>query len=549
MNIWDLYEATKYFDGSPTVNEYVAKILKEHNHSSGKIAGCTNTISALFYKAGDINAIGGYANNNVPLVKNAKKAGIWHEGSKGILPGDIAVYGRNGKTNHSELVLGNDIHISGNYNNGCSRRTGSSHSSTLVGYVRPKFSPVPDFNNLQITILAAETYLGTFSSGATREYLLSVFGNKNKTAIQKEVNRITNNKELIAFDLAVYTIAGHAGKDNYRKKRLGKYYDIVQEKIKEITNLHGKTDKEVAQDVIKGKYGNEKVREFLLNFNKYNVNNIQKIVNDLLKNESISETKTVISVQTTPYYIYLSTKVDYNKLKTANTSPRPIMVIEPEDYISEEVQKIRKKGYKVLAYLSLGTNEKSRSWFNKYKKYNLQQLGDWPDEYYADVRKTEWREHLITEAKKYKTMGFDGWWLDNLDVYEYNKSSAMYNACLSVLKSIKAIGGYVMVNGGMQFFEKFMETDTKYKGFDSVNGVTQEEVYSLIKDYSGKGKFGEQKKEMHNEYKNYMKQLIKHHFETFLFEYTLDEKLIKRIINFCTTNKITGYYIAKDVNL
>lgn len=449
MNIWDLYEATKYFDGSPTVNEYVAKILKEHNHSSGKIAGCTNTMSALFYKAGDINAIGGYANNNAPLMKNAKKAGIWHEGSKGILPGDIAVYGRNGKTNHSELVLGNDIHISGNYNNGCSRRTGSSHSSTLVGYVRPKFSLAPDFNNLQITILAAETYLGTFSSGTTREYLLSVFGNKNKTAIQKEVNRITNNKELIAFDLAVYTIAGHAGKDSYRKKRLGKYYDIVQEKIKEITNLHGKTDKEVVQDVIKGKYGNEKVREFLLNFNKYNVSNIQKIVNDLLKNESISETKTVISVQTTPYYIYLSTKVDCNKLKTANTSPRPIMVIEPEDYISEEVQKIRKKGYKVLAYLSLGTNEKSRSWFNKYKKYNLQQLGDWPDEYYADVRKTEWREHLITEAKKYKQQGFDGWWLDNLDVYEYNKSSAMYNACLSVLKSIKDIGGYVMVNGGM----------------------------------------------------------------------------------------------------
>jgi hypothetical protein len=94
-----------------------------------------------------------------------------------------------------------------------------------------------------------------------------------------------------------------------------------------------------------------------------------------------------------------------------------------------------------------------------------------------------------------------------------------------------------------------METDPKYKGLDSVNGVTQEEVYSLIKDYSGKGKFGEQKKEMHNEYKNYIKQLTKHHFETFLFEYTLDENLIKRIINFCTTNKITGYYIAKDVNL
>ena len=28
MNIWDWYNAIKYFDGSPTVNEDVAKILK-----------------------------------------------------------------------------------------------------------------------------------------------------------------------------------------------------------------------------------------------------------------------------------------------------------------------------------------------------------------------------------------------------------------------------------------------------------------------------------------------------------------------------------------
>lgn len=553
MNIWDLYETTKYFDGSPTVNEDVAKILKSHGHSSGKIAGCTNTMSALFYKAGDINAIGGYANNNVPLVQNAKKAKIWHDGEKGILPGDVIVFGRDGKTNHSELAIGNDIDMSGNYNDGCSRRTRSSHSSKIVGYVRPKFSAVPDFNNLQITILAAETYLGTFGKEKTRETLLSVFGTKNKEAIQKQVSRITNDNNLIAFDLAVYTISGHAGNASYRKKRLGKYYDMTQKKITEISNLAGKSIEKAAQDVLKGYYGNNKVREFLLKFNKYDSNQVQLMVNSLLNNTK--KDNITVTQPFTDYQIYLSTKINIAKLKTVKISPRPIRVIEPEDYTAQEVQEIRKKGYRVLAYLSLGTNEKSRSWFNKYKIYNLQQLGDWPDEYYVDVRKTEWREHLITEAKKYKAMGFDGWWLDNLDVYEYNKSSAMYTACLSVLKSIKAIGGYVMVNGGMEFFEKFMDNDTKYKGLDSVNGVTQEEVYSLIKDYEKKNKnnttgiFGEQTKDMHNEYKSYMKRLIKHNFEAFLFEYTLDSNLIKRIISFCTTYKMTGYYIAKDVNL
>ena len=285
MNIWDLYDATKYFDGSPTVNKDVATILNKYHHGSGKVAGCTNTMSALFYKAGDINAIGGYANNNAPLMKNAKKAGIWHEGSKGILPGDVVVFARNGKTNHSELALGDDIDMSGNYNNGCSRRSRSSHSSYIAGYVRPKFSPVPDFNNLQITILAAETILGTFGADKTRDHYLSVFGKNNAEAIKKEVSRMSGNNDLLLFDLAVYTISGHAGKEKYRKKRLGKYADPVQKKINAIVKLSKKTNTAAAEDVIDGLYGNNEVRKFLLKFNGYNDKAVQSIVNERLQNE------------------------------------------------------------------------------------------------------------------------------------------------------------------------------------------------------------------------------------------------------------------------
>ncbi len=35
-----------------------------------------------------------------------------------------------------------------------------------------------------------------------------------------------------------------------------------------------------------------------------------------------------------------------------------------------------------------------------------------------------------------------------------------------------------------------MDNDSTHKSITYINGVTQEEVYSLIKDYSGKGKFG-----------------------------------------------------------
>lgn len=249
------------------------------------------------------------------------------------------------------------------------------------------------------------------------------------------------------------------------------------------------------------------------------------------------------------YKVCLTTKVNPAKLEAKKANPRPIIVIESEDYKAEEVQAIRKKGYRVLAYLSLGTNEKGRSWYNTYKKYNLSRLEDWPDEYYVDVRRGAWQEHLVTQAKKYKEMGFDGYWLDNLDVYEYHKSKAMYGACLGAIQKVKAVGGYVMINGGSEFFDYFMDHDPKHLGIDAVNGVTQEEVYSLIKNYSGKGTFGEQTKDMHKWYKSYMRRLKRHKFDTYLLEYTRSSNLKKRIKNYCETNKMTGYYISEDVDL
>ena len=82
------------------------------------------------------------------------------------------------------------------------------------------------------------------------------------------------------------------------------------------------------------------------------------------------------------YKVYLSTKVNPTKLAKGSG----IIVLEPGDYTKVDIQNIRKKGYKVLAYLSVGTIEKERSWFKKYEQYKLKRLGDWPNEYYIDVR-------------------------------------------------------------------------------------------------------------------------------------------------------------------
>lgn len=242
------------------------------------------------------------------------------------------------------------------------------------------------------------------------------------------------------------------------------------------------------------------------------------------------------------YKVYLSTKVTIKSLKKGSG----IIVIEPEDYKKDEVKAIKDKGYKVLAYLSVGTIEKERSWWKTYSKYKLKQLPDWPKEYYVDVRKTGWRKFLANRAKSLLDAGYDGWWLDNIDVYSEYKSKAMFTALAAVFLKLKAMKGYIMINGGSEWVDDAIdrkETLTSY-----INGYTQEEVFSRIINYSGKGKFGKQKADDKKFYQSLIKKAIKRKVQCFLLEYTKDEDLKAGIKEWCKTVK-ANYYISSDVNL
>lgn len=277
--VWELLDAASKFDGSPTVNEDVKKILKKYGHSSGSVAGCTNTVMAMFYSIDAIDTVGGYRNNNVPLTKNAKEKGLWHDGKEGILPGDIVVFGRNGKTNHTELAIGPVWDISGNYNKGCSRRKRSSHSSKVFGYVRPKYAKMEKMDELQMTITACDVILDVYGKSNVREEQLSVFGSGNADAVQKKVNYLLEKKDRVDFAMAVYIITGHAGKGSYQKKRLGKWYEGAKNKMLSIYALHTHSTEQAAVDVIRGLYGNEEVRKTLLRINGYDPGRVQEIVN------------------------------------------------------------------------------------------------------------------------------------------------------------------------------------------------------------------------------------------------------------------------------
>lgn len=238
------------------------------------------------------------------------------------------------------------------------------------------------------------------------------------------------------------------------------------------------------------------------------------------------------------YRVYLTTKVNPGKLEKGTG----IFTIEPDDYTKTEIKAIKAKGYKVLAYLSVGTIEKERTWWKEYKKYALKPLKDWPDEHYADMSKKTWLAFSLKRAKALKAKGFDGWWLDNIDVYEYYPTEAVLAGTKSIISQIKKLGGYVMVNGGSRFLNK-----VNMKGI--IDGYTQEEVFSRIKDYSGNGKFAVQDVDERNYYQKTIKSQMRKGIQCFLLEYTTSDALKAKIRDYCLAKKCTAYYISSKVDL
>ena len=295
-----------------------------------------------------------------------------------------------------------------------------------------------------------------------------------------------------------------------------------------------------------------------------------------------------------------------------------MIAIEPEDYSDAEIAALKQSGAKVLAYLSIGSVSDESSYYKTLKPYTLRKLDDWPHERYIDLRQPVVREWIQKRARDLKARGFNGWWLDNVDVYEEYRSTEMFRALVSAIHGVKALGGYVMVNGGMVFLTDLLiphkvqigaykdkgnakritaqlkakgiksttiEMDGLYKvqtgafsqqagadqmvgslhiaGFPSasrislfsgkpsayIDGVTQEEVFSLITDYSGKGKFGKQEKEESEKYQAHMRRVVKNGLQGFLLEYTDNNTLKLRIKAFCETAGMSGACISADVDL
>lgn len=296
-----------------------------------------------------------------------------------------------------------------------------------------------------------------------------------------------------------------------------------------------------------------------------------------------------------------------------------LIAIEPEDYAAAEVKALKASGAKVLAYLSVGTADNQRASYGYLKQFCFNEwLEDWPHERYLDLRYPDVRDWMQKQAIAIKKLGYDGFWIDNTDMYESYRSTEMFQAITSTLVAIKAVGGYIMINGGIAYMTdlvaphkvqlgafkdpnkaKKLKKALKEKGFAAsvidadglhkvqagaftspenanqmaaklqasgfssakrisltsikpkaaADAVMQEEVFSLITSYAGKGKFGKQSNVDSERYQAYIRLMIKNGLDGGLLEYTDSNTLKLRINAFADAVGAKYVCISDDVDL
>ena len=270
-------------------------------------------------------------------------------------------------------------------------------------------------------------------------------------------------------------------------------------------------------------------------------------------NNSSTSSSTIGSVPPVTY------KEEYGVFLGANSSSINQLInyknicIDLDEFSASDISLLKENQCTIYGYLSVGSLEKYRSYYETFKDLTFMDYENWPDERWIDVSNTSWQSHIISEATRLKGLGADGLFLDNFDVYyianeEYEGTDiddeAIYHGCESILSNLGSKELKLMVNSGTDFLERLHDESSTL--LSKVDTYVQECVFSSIEDYEN-DVFGRQ----NNEDQQYYLEIIsfmKNTSKILLIEYTKDALLKEEIKSYCRSSNCY-YYISETVKL
>lgn len=126
-----------------------------------------------------------------------------------------------------------------------------------------------------------------------------------------------------------------------------------------------------------------------------------------------------------------------------------LVVLDGETTPAARVARLRGEGKLVLAYLDAGTIEPGRAWYPRAKPYRLDYWPDW-DEWYADVSAPGYRTLVAGVARGFLAKGFDGLFLDNVDMVESHaaQKAGMTALVRSLARLVHGRRGFLFAQNG-----------------------------------------------------------------------------------------------------
>jgi|GEM_PF-2866060 len=294
----------------------------------------------------------------------------------------------------------------------------------------------------------------------------------------------------------------------------------------------------------------KKIIIVLLLINMYLLFNIIKLKEEDYVDSSarINDNESEFSMKDSRYDFGVFLDVKYTKKNIDYISKYSEIIIDVRQADYKSIESIRDDNTKIYSYLSFGSLETFREYYDEFENLCIMDYEGFDDECFIDVRDSSWQDYLLNdELKRIYEYEIDGIFFDNFDVYHHFNESDFLDAIDNFLIRFKLLYPdlEVFVNGGYKYFNDCI--DAKCKSLNTISKINIEEVYSRIKSYK-KEEFVEQNEKDVKYVLEYMDLLIENNFDLYVIEYVNNNEIYTKYSDTYLSREIK-LYMCDSINL
>jgi len=220
------------------------------------------------------------------------------------------------------------------------------------------------------------------------------------------------------------------------------------------------------------------------------------------------------------------------------------VILSPGSFTKKDLQYLHRAGTKSYAYINVGALEEYDPEYLRFKKLTLAPYENWEDESWVDVSDKEWQNYITEKiAKEIAELGFDGFFLDNFDVYYLFPEEKIYRGLDAVLGGLQKYKMPIILNGGDSYVSRAIEENATDLLFQ---GVNQEDVFTAYQFDTNTSSL--QDSDTRSYYQDYLEKAKDAGLSVYILEYMANKELSKEVSSYCK-EKHFQWYNAPDIFL